>query len=82
MCSLTIKDDTTLPGLVGGQNTGLQIIPPYDEFYHFDNDKEYNIVVIDTVNVALANLETARSLFNTNQEYFYKLMKDFPILQF
>ena len=76
------RDSTTLPELVGGQNTGLQVIPPYDEFYHFDNDKEYNIVVIDTANLALANFESARSLFNINQKYFYKLMKDFSVLQF
>ena len=37
---------------------------------------------MDAVNLALNEFHTARELFNTNQEYFYKLMKDFYIPRF
>jgi len=53
-----------------------------EQFFHYEQELDVSIVAIDTSNIALNEFETARELFNTNQQYFYELMKDFQISQF
>jgi hypothetical protein len=59
-----------------------QVAPQFEEFYHYEQELDTSIVVIDTSNLALNEFETARELFNTNEVYFYELMKGFHIPQF
>lgn len=59
------------------------VIPqPFEQFYHYDQQLDTSLVVVDTSNIALNEFESARELFNTNEQYFYELMKDFQISQF
>ena len=59
-----------------------QVAPQFEEFYHYEQELDTSIVVIDTSNLALNELESARELFNTNKDYFYELMKNFYVPQF
>jgi len=59
-----------------------QTAPLFQEFFHYEQELDTSLVVVDSVNLALNEFHTARELFNTNQEYFYKLMKDFYIPRF
>ena len=52
-----------------------------EKFFHYDQDNETSFLVIDTVNLVLNELETARKLYNTNKDYFLSLMQDFNILE-
>ena len=52
-----------------------------EKFFHYDQDNETSFLVIDTVNLVLNELETARKLYNTNKNYFLSLMQDFNILE-
>lgn len=53
-----------------------------EQFHYFENDDDTNICIVDSVRLALNELQTAKNLFNSNQEYFYKLMQGFVINQF
>ena len=81
----TMNEDITPEGTptydLGLVSEGL-IAPQFEEFYHFEQELDTSIVVLDTSNLALNQLQSARELFNTNQEYFYELMKGFYIPQF
>ena len=59
-----------------------QVAPQFEEFYHYEQELDTSIVVIDTSNLALNEFESARELFNTNEVYFYELMKNFYVPQF
>ena len=80
-----MNEDVTAPDTptydLGLVSEGL-IAPQFEEFYHFQQELDTSIVVIDTSNLALNELQSARELFNTNQQYFYELMKSFYIPQF
>jgi hypothetical protein len=52
-----------------------------EKFFHYDQDNETSYLVIDTVNLVLNELETARKLYNTNKDYFFTLMKEFSVLE-
>tara|TARA_R110000796_G_scaffold5103_1_gene19345 strand:- start:6134 stop:9118 length:2985 start_codon:yes stop_codon:yes gene_type:complete len=58
------------------------IVDNFSEFYHLDQDKEFSLVFVDISNIALNELQSARELFNTNEKYFYELMKNFRVLNF
>ena len=62
--------------------TSEQVFPQFEEFYHYEQELDTSIVVIDTSNLALNEFESARELFNTNKDYFYELMKNFYVPQF
>ena len=62
--------------------TSEQVFPQFEEFYHYEQELDTSIVVIDTANLALNEFESARNLFNTNKDYFYELMKNFYVPQF
>ena len=71
------------PELTPKDATWSSVIPPqFEQFYHYEQKSDTSLVVVDTSNIALNEFETARELFNTNEQYFYELMKDFHILQF
>jgi len=55
--------------------------PQLEESYYFDNSGESSFFCLDTANLALSELQSAREIYNTNNEYFYKLMKDFLVNQ-
>ena len=59
-----------------------QTAPQFQEFFHYEQEQDTSLVVVDSVNLALNEFHTARELFNTNQEYFYELMKGFYIPRF
>jgi hypothetical protein len=65
-----------------GASEQEQTIHEFEEFYHYEQNLETSIVVLDAVNLALNEFQSARQLFNTNEEYFYELMKSFTIPQF
>lgn len=52
-----------------------------EKFFHYDQNNETSYLIIDTVNLVLNELQTARKLYNTNKDYFLYLMKDFNVLE-
>ena len=52
-----------------------------EKFFHYDQNNETSYLIIDTVNLVLNELETARKLYNINKDYFLSLMQDFNILE-
>ena len=76
-------DSSTLPNLVGGKDRWNQpIVSQFEEFYHYEQDLDTSSIIVDAVNLALNEFQSARDLFNTNKDYFYELMKDFYIPNF
>lgn len=53
-----------------------------DKFFHYENDDDISIFVVDSIRLALNELKSARELYNANNEYFYELMQGFVINQF
>ena len=85
MFDITENETPTAPDTITydlGAQYSSEVMPQFEEFYHYEQELDTSIVVIDTTNLALNEFESARNLFNTNKDYFYELMKNFYVPQF
>ena len=85
MFDITENETQTAPETITydlGAQYSPEVMPQFEEFYHYEQELDTSIVVIDTSNLALNEFESARELFNTNKDYFYELMKNFYVPQF